>query len=124
MLALRDAIKRFGTPATILSDNGSCFVGRGGRKASGKTWKATAFEAELLDRGIDSRVQQSFRLTLRRLAKDYFRLYRSAKRMKTKLTDKQIRYSNLLISSYEVSPYPQGQLPPRRKAGWGRWRST
>ena len=53
VLALRDAIKRFGTPATILSDNGSCFVGRGGRKAPGKTWKATAFEAELLDRGIE-----------------------------------------------------------------------
>ena len=53
VLALRDAIRRFGTPATILSDNGSCFVGRGSRNASGKTWKATAFEAELLDRGIE-----------------------------------------------------------------------
>ena len=27
-VALRQAIKEFGTPATILSDNGSCFVGR------------------------------------------------------------------------------------------------
>ena len=54
VLALRDAIKKFGAPATILSDNGSCFVGRGGRKkASGKTWTPTAFEAELLDRGIE-----------------------------------------------------------------------
>ena len=29
---LRQAVGRFGVPATILSDNGSCFVGRGGRK--------------------------------------------------------------------------------------------
>ncbi len=50
---LRKAIRRFGTPAAILSDNGSCFVGRGGRKTPKKTWKATAFEAELLDCGIE-----------------------------------------------------------------------
>ena len=31
-VALRQAIKEFGTPATILSDNGSCFVGRGDSK--------------------------------------------------------------------------------------------
>ena len=29
---LRQAISRFGVPATILSDNGSCFVGVRGRK--------------------------------------------------------------------------------------------
>ncbi len=55
VLVLRDAIGRFGTPATILSDNGSCFVGRGGRRKAppAKAWKATAFEAELLDCGIE-----------------------------------------------------------------------
>lgn len=49
---LRQAIRRFGTPATILSDNGSCFVGvrRGNPKGS---WKPTAFEEELLGRGIE-----------------------------------------------------------------------
>ena len=54
------SIDRFGTPATILSDNGSCFVGRNGcRKASSSSsppkgkWKPTVFEAELLDRGIE-----------------------------------------------------------------------
>ncbi len=52
---LRKAIGCFGTPATILSDNGSCFVGRGGRRKvpPAKSWKPTAFEAELLDRGIE-----------------------------------------------------------------------
>ena len=29
---LRQAICEFGVPATVLSDNGSCFVGRDGRK--------------------------------------------------------------------------------------------
>ena len=54
VLALRDAIGRFGTPATILSDNGSCFVGRGGRRnAPPGKWTPTAFESELLDRGIE-----------------------------------------------------------------------
>ena len=53
VIVLRKAIAMFGTPATILSDNGSCFVGRGGRKTPKKTWKATVFEAELLDRGIE-----------------------------------------------------------------------
>ncbi len=32
VIALRQAIAKFGVPATIMSDNGSCFVGRGGRK--------------------------------------------------------------------------------------------
>ena len=51
---LRDAIGRFGTPATILSDNGRCFNGgRNKKKVPRGTWKPTAFEAELLDRGIE-----------------------------------------------------------------------
>ena len=58
---LRSAIAQFGTPATILSDNGSCFVGvmskdRKRRKREGppgSTWMPTEFEAELLDRGIE-----------------------------------------------------------------------
>ena len=60
---LQNAIKTFGTPATILSDNGSCFVGAAGRYKKGKdgrrrkapagSWQPTVFEAELLDRGIE-----------------------------------------------------------------------
>ena len=55
---LRGAVRRFGTPATVLSDNGSCFVGRGGRRKGGGrapsgSWRPTAFEDELLDRGIE-----------------------------------------------------------------------
>ena len=52
VIVLRQAIRQFGTPATILSDNGSCFVGvrRGNPKGS---WKPTAFEEELLGRGIE-----------------------------------------------------------------------
>ena len=45
---LRQAIGRFGMPATILSDNGSCFVGAGGRKKPKGTWTPTLFENELL----------------------------------------------------------------------------
>ncbi len=37
VIVLRQAVSRFGTPATILSDNGSCFVGRGGRKKQTRT---------------------------------------------------------------------------------------
>ena len=49
MVALQ-AIKQFGTPATILSDNEFCFVGM--RKGNPKEyWKPTAFEEALL--GID-----------------------------------------------------------------------
>ena len=33
---LRDAVRQFGVPATILSDNGSCFVGAAGRYVKGK----------------------------------------------------------------------------------------
>ncbi|MXZ92917.1 MAG: transposase family protein [Cenarchaeum sp. SB0678_bin_8] len=32
VIALRQAIAKFGVLITILSDNGSCFIGRGGRK--------------------------------------------------------------------------------------------
>ena len=46
--ALRQAVGRFGVPATILSDNGSCFVGARGRKKSSGTWTPTLFEDELL----------------------------------------------------------------------------
>ncbi len=53
VMALRQAIKEFGTPATILSDNGSCFVGRGGRKKQTGTWTPTVFENELLNLGIE-----------------------------------------------------------------------
>ena len=47
--ALQRAVSRFGAPATILSDNGSCFVGRGGRKKQTGSWTPTLFENELLD---------------------------------------------------------------------------
>ena len=47
----RQAILAFGTPASILSDNGSCFVGVRSGTPRG-TWVPTAFEGELLDRGI------------------------------------------------------------------------
>ncbi len=49
---LQNSIVEFGTPATILSDNGSCFVGVR-RKIPAKSWTPTIFEAELLDRGIE-----------------------------------------------------------------------
>ena len=59
---LRDAVRQFGVPATILSDNGSCFVGAAGRYVKGKdgrrmkapsgSWQPTTFEAELLDLSI------------------------------------------------------------------------
>ncbi len=52
VVVLQQAIKQFGTPATILSDNGSCFVGM--RKGNPKrSWKPTAFEEALLGRGIE-----------------------------------------------------------------------
>ena len=52
VVALRHATARFGMPATILSDNGSCFVGRGSRKKPAGTWTPTLFENELLNLGI------------------------------------------------------------------------
>ena len=53
VVALRQAIREFGTPATVLSDNGSYFVGRGGRKKLTGTWTSTLFENELLNLGIE-----------------------------------------------------------------------
>ena len=53
VVALRQAIREFGTPAAALSDNGSCFVGRGGRKKITGTWTLTLFESELLNLGIE-----------------------------------------------------------------------
>ena len=49
---LRSTIAEFGTPATILSDNGSCFVGVK-RKIPAGSWKPTLFETELLHHGIE-----------------------------------------------------------------------
>ena len=49
---LRQAVARFGTPATILSDNGSCFVGIRNKEPK-RSWKPTLFEREILDRGIE-----------------------------------------------------------------------
>ena len=40
-------------PATILSDNGSCFVGRGGRRKPSGKWTPTLFENELLTLNIE-----------------------------------------------------------------------
>ena len=48
VMVLRQAVDGFGVPATILSDNGSCLVGRGGRKKPTGTWTPTLFENELL----------------------------------------------------------------------------
>lgn len=45
---LRLAIDRFGVPVTILSDDGSCFIGAGCRKKSGGFWTPTSFESKLL----------------------------------------------------------------------------
>ncbi len=50
--APRGAIGRFGTPVTALPGNGSCFVGRNGRrKGPPRPWKPTASGAGPLDRG-------------------------------------------------------------------------
>ena len=58
-MRLRPAIERFGTPASILSDIGPCFVGQNGRKKADSkggtgmgTWQPTLFEEELLARDI------------------------------------------------------------------------
>ena len=48
---LRQAILAFGTPAPILSDNGSCFVRVRSDTPKG-IWTPTVFESEILDRGI------------------------------------------------------------------------
>ncbi len=53
VMLLRLAIKRFGAPASILSNNGACFVGQNGRKKKKMgTWMPTLFEEELLARDI------------------------------------------------------------------------
>ena len=49
VIALHQAVSMFGVPATILSDNSSCFVGRGNRKKKTGTWTPTLFENELLN---------------------------------------------------------------------------
>ena len=48
---LRQVILAFGSPASILSDNGSCFVGVRSGTPNG-TWTPTVFESGLLDRDI------------------------------------------------------------------------
>ena len=49
---LRRAAGRFGMQATILSDNGSCFVGSGRLKKPSGSWTPALFEAELLSLDI------------------------------------------------------------------------
>ncbi len=53
-MLLRLAIKRFGAPASILSDTGSYFVGQNGRKKMqiNGTWRLVLFEEELLAKDI------------------------------------------------------------------------
>ena len=53
VVVLRQAIKEFETPTAILSDNGSCFVGRGGRKKSTGARTPTLFENKMLNPGIE-----------------------------------------------------------------------
>ncbi|MYB30932.1 MAG: transposase family protein [Cenarchaeum sp. SB0663_bin_5] len=52
VIMLRQTISRFGVPATILSDNGSCFVGVRDRKKPKNSWMPTLFENELLSLNI------------------------------------------------------------------------
>ena len=52
MAVLRQSVSRFGVPVTILSDNGSCFVGKGGLKKSTGSWNPL-FENGLLILNID-----------------------------------------------------------------------
>ena len=47
---LRQAIARFGAPATILSDNGSCFVGIRSKEPR-KSWELTVLEQAPLGQG-------------------------------------------------------------------------
>ena len=53
VVVLRQAVGRFGVPATILSDNGSCIVDRSGHKKQTGTWTPALFENELLNRNIE-----------------------------------------------------------------------
>lgn len=50
---LRQAICGFGVPATILSDNEYCFVGRSGHRTQTGTWTPTLFENEMLTLNVD-----------------------------------------------------------------------
>ena len=52
VIMLRQTISRFGVPATILSDNGSCFVEARGRKKPKNSWMPTLLENELLSLNI------------------------------------------------------------------------
>ena len=60
VIVLRRAISLFGAPATILSDNGSCFVGRGGRKKRTGSWSPTVFESELLNLNIGLTISRPY----------------------------------------------------------------
>ncbi len=51
VLALRATISKLGTPAAILSDNGSCFTSRKRGVLQG-SWQPALFEDELLKKGI------------------------------------------------------------------------
>jgi len=52
--ALAEAAERFGTPAAVLSDDCRCFNGGRSKKSLPRgSWSPTAFEAALLDRGIE-----------------------------------------------------------------------
>ncbi len=58
VVVLRQAVAQFGAPATILSDNGKCFVGarsdpKKRKNPPKKGWTPTAFEDELLNCGIE-----------------------------------------------------------------------
>ena len=52
VLVLTQAMRRFGTPVTILSNNGRCFVGAGKNRKK-KGWKPTVFQECLLDNDIE-----------------------------------------------------------------------
>ena len=47
VMPLRLAIKRFGAPASMLSDDGSCLAGQNGRRKGTGTWQPTVFGEEL-----------------------------------------------------------------------------
>lgn len=51
-MALRQTSRQFCAPATVLPDNGSCFVGTR-RKNPKEPWPPVAFEEDLLGRGIE-----------------------------------------------------------------------
>ena len=61
MIALHQAVSMFGVPVTTLSDNDSCFVGRGNRKKRTGTWTPTLFEKMYHRRSIVESVFSSFK---------------------------------------------------------------